>query len=137
MLGGEGNENSEKTTIGLIIKKKLCTCNTLFLSSFCRCLHVYNVKLPETSQLLNLWRKCRTCSCSLFSNAAHFRRGGRQHFSFSRHRYNIFMLLFQFLCFLSLAVALCCFFLVELRWLVAYFLFFSVFLFLYFLNLWT
>ena len=35
--------------------------------------------------------------------------------------------------FLSLALALCCFFLVELRWLVAYFLFFSVFLFLYFL----
>ena len=47
------------------------------------------------------------------------------------------MFLFQFLCFLSLALALCCFFLVELRWTVAYFLFFSVFLFLYFLNLWT
>ena len=42
-----------------------------------------------------------------------------------------------FVFFLSLALALCCFFLVELRWLVAYFLFFSVFLFLYFLNLWT
>ena len=35
--------------------------------------------------------------------------------------------------FLSLALALSRFFLVELRWLVAYFLFFSVFLFLYFL----
>ena len=32
MLSGEGNENGEKTTIGLITnKKQLCTCCTLFL----------------------------------------------------------------------------------------------------------
>ena len=31
MLSGEGNENGEKTTIGLISKKQLCPCSTLFL----------------------------------------------------------------------------------------------------------
>ena len=31
MLSGEGNENGEKTTIGLISKKQLCTCSTLFV----------------------------------------------------------------------------------------------------------
>ena len=32
MLSGEGNENGEKTTIGLFSKKKqLCTCSNLFL----------------------------------------------------------------------------------------------------------
>ena len=41
------------------------------------------------------------------------------------------------LCFLSLTLALSRSFLVELRWPVAYFLFFSVFLFLYMTNLWT
>ena len=33
MLSGEGNENGEKTTIGLIAKTQLCTCmqNTFFV----------------------------------------------------------------------------------------------------------
>ena len=35
MLSGKGNENGKKkttkTTIGLISKKQLCTCSTLFL----------------------------------------------------------------------------------------------------------
>ena len=31
LSGREGNENSEKTTIGLISKKKLCSCRVLFL----------------------------------------------------------------------------------------------------------
>ena len=37
MLSGEGNENGEKTTIGLISKKQLCTCSTLFCTFLCRC----------------------------------------------------------------------------------------------------
>ena len=37
MLSGEGNENGAKTTIGLISKKQLCTCSTLFCTFLCRC----------------------------------------------------------------------------------------------------
>ena len=56
MLSGEGKENGEKTTIGL----------TLFVHFFAVVLHDYNLKLPETSWLPVLWRKCRTCSYSIF-----------------------------------------------------------------------
>ena len=38
---------------------------TFFLHFFAVVLHDYTVKLPETSQLHVLWRKCRTCSHSL------------------------------------------------------------------------
>ena len=31
MLSGDGNENEKKKTIGLISKKQLCTCSTLFV----------------------------------------------------------------------------------------------------------
>ena len=37
MLSGEGNENGEKTTIGLISKKQFCTCSTIFFTLLCRC----------------------------------------------------------------------------------------------------
>ena len=67
MLSGEGNENGEKTTIGLISKKAtLHVQHTFFVHFFAVVLHDHNVKLPETSQLHVLWRKCRTCCCSLF-----------------------------------------------------------------------
>ena len=51
MLSGEGKENGEKKTIGLISnKKQLCMCCTLFfVHFFAVVLHDYNVKLPETS----------------------------------------------------------------------------------------
>ena len=67
MLSGEGNEKGEKTTIGLISKKAtLHMQHTFFVHFFAFVLHDYNVKLPETSWSHVLWRKCRTCSCSLF-----------------------------------------------------------------------
>ena len=67
MLSGEGNENGEKTTIGLISKKAtLHVQHTFFIHSFAVVWHDCNVKLPETSQLHVLRRKCWTCSCSLF-----------------------------------------------------------------------
>ena len=66
MLSGEGNENGEKTKIGLISKKAtLHVQHTFFVHFFAVVLHDYNVKLPEASWLHVLWRKC-TCSCSLF-----------------------------------------------------------------------
>ena len=64
MLSGEGNENGEKTTIGLISKKTtLHVQHTFFVHFFAVVLHDYNEKLPENSWLHVLWRKCRTCSC--------------------------------------------------------------------------
>ena len=77
MLSEEGIENGEKTTVGLISKKQFCTCGTLFCTFFAVVLDDYNMKLPETSWLLVLWRKYRTCSCSFFFTAAHFHFGGR------------------------------------------------------------
>ena len=52
MLSGEGNENGEKTTIGLISKKKKTTLHvkhTFFVHFFVVVLHDHNVKLPKTS----------------------------------------------------------------------------------------
>ena len=51
MLSGEGNENGEKTTIGLINKKKttLHVQYTAFVHFFAVVLYDHNVKLPETS----------------------------------------------------------------------------------------
>ena len=68
MLGGESNENGEKTTIGPISRKAtLRVQHTFFVYFFAVVLHDYNVKRPETSWLHVFWRKGRTCSCSLFS----------------------------------------------------------------------
>ena len=57
----------KKTAIGLICKKTICTCSTRFFCIFFAVvLHDYNVKLPETSWLPVKWRKCCTCTCSMF-----------------------------------------------------------------------
>ena len=64
-----------KKTVSLISKKAtLHVQHTLFVHFFDVVLHDCNVKLPETSWLHVLYRKCRTCSCSLFcfSTPAHF-----------------------------------------------------------------
>ena len=38
MLSGEGSAEQQcETTIGLITKKQLCTCKTLFCTFFCGC----------------------------------------------------------------------------------------------------
>ena len=60
-------QSMKKTAIGLISKKAILHVqHTSFVHLFAVVLHDYNVKLPETSQLQVLWRKCRTCSCSTF-----------------------------------------------------------------------
>ena len=110
MLSGEGNENGEKATIYRcrVISKKA----TLHVQhTFFNLCHCFARLQRETSQLHVLWRKCRTCSCSLFFTAAHFHLGDRQHFSFSHHCYKISCCSFTkkfLLCFLSLALTLCC-----------------------------
>ena len=126
MLSGEGNAGERlKTTIGLIRKTQLSTCNTLFwyisLPLFC------TVKLLETSEFYVLWRKCRTCSRSLVFHCSSFSPciGGRYHFSFCHLRYKMFMLFFRqknvsfvFQLPLQISDALS---LVELRWLASLF----------------
>ena len=111
MLSGEGNENAEKTTVRLISKiATLHVMHTFFVHFFVVVLHVYDVKLPETSQLHVLWRKMSyVFLLTFFSPAPNFHLGGRQHFSFSRHRYKIFMLFFQqkMSPFFSLALTFC------------------------------
>ena len=50
MLNGEGNENGEKTTIGLINnEQQLCTSSTLLFLHFFALVLYDHVKLPETS----------------------------------------------------------------------------------------
>ena len=135
MLSGEGNKNSERTTMGLISKKEtLHAQHTFFCTFLCCCfnLHDNNVKLPESSQLHVLWRKCHLCSCSLFTFFSlpliFTQLSDLWYFSFSHCHYKIFMLFFQqkmfplffISCSIQLSVAL---FLVELRWSVTYFLF--------------
>ena len=73
MLSGEGNENGEKTTICLISKKAtLQVQHSFFVHFFTVTWQDDNQKLPETSWLRLLWRKCRTCSCSLFFHCRSF-----------------------------------------------------------------
>ena len=50
MLSGKGNENGEKTTIGLSKTKTILHVqHTFFVHFFAVVLQDYNVKLPETS----------------------------------------------------------------------------------------
>ena len=51
MLSGEGNDNGEKTTTGVISKKATLHVHAahFFVHIFGVVLHDYNVKLPETS----------------------------------------------------------------------------------------
>ena len=112
MLSGEGNENGEKTTIGLISKKAtLHVQHTFFVHFFAVVLHDYNVKLPETDWLHVLCRKCRTCSCSFFSlplvftlvgaSISYFPTAATKFSCCSSNRKNVSFV------FLSLALALC------------------------------
>ena len=112
-LTDEGNENGEKTTIGLISIKATLHVQHTFCTFFCRCFaRLQREKLPESSQLHFFWRKCPTCSRS-FSLPLILRCiGGLQHFSCCYRRYKIFMLFFQYkkmspLVFLSLALDFC------------------------------
>ena len=140
MLSGEGNAGERwKTTIGLISKKAtLHVQHTFFVHFFAVVLHDYNVKLPETSWLHVLWRKCRTCSCSLFFHCRSFSPSWPLAFLIFSPPLQNFMLFLQQkmspLFFLSRSSSFsrwaslaCC----------PTFLFFSVFLFLYIPNLWT
>ena len=125
MLSGDGNENGEKTTIGLINKKQLFTCSTLYCTFLCPC-------------FARLQRETYVFSLTFFFSAVHLRLSGRQHFLFSHRRYKFFMLVvLPLLCFfISRSSSLSLFFWLSFSGLSLLSLF-SVFLFLYIPNLWT
>ena len=137
MLSGEGNEKGEKKNRSNQQKRNFAL-SAHFLSRFlCRCFARLQRNFLVTCFIEEM---SYVFVFTFFFTAAHFHPNGRQHFSFSDRRYKIFMLFYQqknvsfgfFYLSLQLSVAL---YLVELRWPVAYFLFFSVFL--YIPNLWT
>ena len=140
MLGGEDNENGEKTTIGLISKKATFTRAVHFFVYFIAvALHDYNVKLPETSWLHVLCRKLRTCSCSPFFHRRSFSPWWPLAFLFFSPLLQNFMLFLQQKVsplFFSLSRSSC-----SSRWASLAFPLLSLFLclsqFLYFPNLWT
>ena len=141
MLSGEGNAGERwETTRGLISKKAtLHVQHTFFVRFFAVALHDYNVKLSQTSQTFTrcLGEMSYVLQFTYFSLPLIF----TLHFSFCHCRYKIFMLSFQqknvsFVFYLSLQISVALF-LVELRRPAAYFPFFSVFLLLYFPNLWS
>ena len=130
MLSGEGNENGQKTTTGLI--SNFARAAHFFCTFLCRYLHDYNVKLPETSQLHVSWRKCRRCSCYLFFHCRSLSPWWPLAFLIFSPPLQNFHVVFPTTFLFSLSVQLSVApFLVELRWPVANFLFFSAFLFLY------
>ena len=113
MLNGDGNENGIKiNTSKQQINKKtnLHVQHSFFLISFyvflCRrcfarlqCRFV-RLKRQLLSYTLFLWRNCRMCLPKILFpvfmfTAPHFHLADRQHFSFSHHRYEIFMFSFQ------------------------------------------
>ena len=78
MLSGEGNENGEKNNYNRsnYQKSNFHVQHTVFVHYFAVVLHEYNVKLPETSWLHVLWRKCRVL-VHFFFTVVHFHPGGR------------------------------------------------------------
>ena len=138
MLSGEGNENGEKTT-----KKKLLDVqHTFFCTFLCRC---FTRLQRETSRNFLVTRFMEEISYSfLFTLFFHCRSFSPwwplAFLIFSPPLKNFHVVLptknvsFAFYLSLLLSVAL---FLVELRWPIASFLFFSVFLFSYIPNLWA
>ena len=120
MLSGEGNENGEKTAIGVISKKTtLHVPHSFFVHFFAVILCDHSEKLLETSQLHVLWRKCRTCCCSLFFTRSFSPWWPLGFLIFSPPLNLFFQQIAPYLP-LQLSVAL---FLVELRWPFAHFIF--------------
>ena len=57
--------NKETRIVKKIAGKRFARAAHVFVHFFAVVFHDYNVKLPETSQLPVIWRKCCTCTCSM------------------------------------------------------------------------
>ena len=135
MLCGEGNENGEKTTIGLISKKAtLHVQHTFFCTFLCRCFARLRRETSRNFSVTQFLEKNVVRFLVHLFNAAHFHLA-LVAASICHHRYKISNNKNCFLCFfISCSRSLS---LVELRWPATYFLSFSVFLLLYIPNLWA
>ena len=81
---------------GLSLFSFLCAQHTFLnisVTLFCTT-RTLTVQLKLSSYMF-YWTKCCMCSYSLFFTPVHFHLGGRQHFSFSHRRYEMFMFFFQ------------------------------------------
>ena len=131
MLSGEGNENGERTTIGLISKKKKNFARAAHFSCtfICRCFARQQSETSKNVVVTLLWRKCRTSHVLvhffsmplIFSwvtaSISHFLTAATNSYCSSSNK--------KMAPYLSLLFS------------VALFLFFFVFVFLYIPNLWT
>ena len=130
-----------KNNKALISKKQLCTCSTLFCTFLCHCfariqretsryflVTRFMKEMPYVSVLVHFFFSLPLIFTWVVANISHFLTPT---FHGSSNK-KCLLCLFFYLRFSSVTL-----FLVGLRWPVAYFLFFCVFLFLYFLNLWT
>ena len=144
MLSGKGNENDGKTIIGLTLKPKknnFARAAHFFVHFFAVVLQDFNVKLPETSWLHVLWRKCRTSSSS---PSFHYRSFSPQwplsFLIFSQPLQNFHVVLstkFVSFVFISRSGSLSLFFSLSFPGLQPSFSFSLPFFFLYIPNLWT
>ena len=139
MLSGKVKRERRKNNNGSNSKKAAKKC-TLFCTFLCRCFAQIQRETSINFLVKRFMKKCRTCFCFFFSlpliftvvaaSISHFLTAATK---FSCCSSNKKMSIVFYLS-LQLSVALL---IVERRWSVTYFLFFSVFLFLYIPNLWT
>ena len=141
MLSGEGNENGEKTTIGLISKKATLYVSTLFCAYLCPCFARLQGETSRNFLVTRFMEEIQHVFLFTFFHCPSFSPWLPLAFLiFSTPLQNFHVVLptkyvfFVFYLSLLLSIAL---FLVDFRWPVAYFLFISVFLFLCIPNLWT
>ena len=127
MLRGEGNAGKR---LGVISKKAtLHVRHTFFCAFLCRCFARLQCESSSRNFLVTRFlEECCTCSRSLFFRVSSF-SPGISHFVTTATKFSC--------CSSNKEMSpLFFFFLVELRWPAAYFLFSSVFVLLYIPNLW-
>ena len=135
MLSDEANENGEKTATGLISKKTILNVQHTFsyisLPFFCTTTTWNFQKLPGYTFFGG---KVVLVFVRSFFSRRSLHPGGPEHFSFSYRRYKISCCSSNKKCLLCLFLSLQLFFSLSFAGLSPYFLFFSVFLFLYIPN---
>ena len=135
MLSDEANENGEKTATGLISKKTILKVQHTFLyislPLFCTTTAWNFQKLPGYTFFGG---KVVLVFVHFFFSRRSLHPGGPKHFSFSYRRYKISCCSSNKKCLLCFFLSLQLFFSLSFAGLSPYFLFFSVFLFLYIPN---
>ena len=137
MLGAEGNENGQKTTTALI--SNLARAAHFFCTFLCCCFARLQRKTPRNFLVTRFMEEMSQVFVSPFfsqpltfnvvtASISHFLTAATKFSCCFSNNFSFFSLSLQ------LSVAL---FLVELRWPVANFLFFSAFLFPYIPYMWT